>query len=226
MFMKGAYNLKPPKPRYADTWDPQQILRFFKSKGWCPARRLTLKRLTLKLVMLILLVSGQRAQVIRKLHLDEMKTSDSAYVFQLHDLKQSRQGYQDPVLRLDAYTRDKQLCVFTYMKEYLKRTADTRAGEKLIFLTYQRPHHAPTRDTVARWITLVMSYAGLDTSRYGPHSTRSASTSAAERGGATIDDILKTAGWSSSSTFAKYYKRDVNKDQLSFAQSVLNKGGN
>ena len=224
MYMKGAYNLRPPRPKYRDTWDPQTILRFFKSKGWCPARRITLKRLTLKLVMLILLTSGQRSQVIRLINLDDMVTRQDAYVFSLTNLKQSRIGYENPDLRVETYPADRQLCAFSYMREYLHRTSTTRGDERKVFLTYQKPHHAPARDTVAKWITRVMNYAGLDVRHYAPHSTRSASTSAASRGGASTDAIMKTAGWSNSSTFAKYYKRNLNTG-LSFADSVLNKTG-
>ena len=72
---------------------------------------------------------------------------------------------------------------------------------------------------------MTLGYAGIDTTVYAPHSTRSASTSAAERGGATTEDILKTAGWTNTSTFAKYYKRDVNTTKISFADSVLTKRG-
>ena len=49
--------------------------------------------------------------------------------------------------------------------------------------------------------------AGTDTSRFGAHSTRSTSTSAAVAKGTPVDTVLKAAGWSGGSTFSKYYKK-------------------
>ena len=49
--------------------------------------------------------------------------------------------------------------------------------------------------------------AGVDT-QFGAHSTRSASTSAAASKGLPIDIVLKAAGWSSASTFTRFYKRE------------------
>ena len=49
--------------------------------------------------------------------------------------------------------------------------------------------------------------AGVDT-QFGAHSTRSASTSAAASKGLPIDAVLTAAGWSSASTFTKFYRRE------------------
>jgi hypothetical protein len=55
---------------------------------------------------------------------------------------------------------------------------------------------------------LTMMKAGLaDT--FKPHSTRSASTSNAFYKGIPLSDIIKTAGWSTAKTFAKYYQRQI-----------------
>jgi len=61
-----------------------------------------------------------------------------------------------------------------------------------------------------------MALAGIDTGYFAPHSIRGASTSAAKRGGATVQQIIETVGWSSASTFARFYDRPVseNSNQL------------
>ena len=64
-----------------------------------------------------------------------------------------------------------------------------------------------------------MAQAGLHVSEFSPHSTRAASVSAAHRASVNLDDILKTAGWSSECCFAKYYKPKVKAS--SFANAVL-----
>ena len=49
--------------------------------------------------------------------------------------------------------------------------------------------------------------AGVDTNVYTAHSTRAASTSAANDSGASINLIMKAAGWTNASMFAKFYKK-------------------
>ena len=56
-----------------------------------------------------------------------------------------------------------------------------------------------------------LEQAGIDTSVFGAHSTRGASSSAAARGGVMTEDILKAANWSLESVFQKFYHKTVNK---------------
>ena len=80
--------------------------------------KLSLKELTLKLVVLILLVSGQRGQTVHLLSTDHMVSVKSCYTFQFVDhLKQSRPGVKNPLVELGPF-KDKTLCVVTTLKEY------------------------------------------------------------------------------------------------------------
>ena len=58
--LKGVFQSRPPKPKYTEAWDIQVVLTYLATLH--PVESLTLKHLTLKLVMLLLLVSGQRGQ--------------------------------------------------------------------------------------------------------------------------------------------------------------------
>ena len=55
-----------------------------------------------------------------------------------------------------------------------------------------------------------------------PHSTRSASCSAAAKCNVPIDTILRTAGWTRDNVFRKFYNRSVSNDD-SFSKSILSK---
>ena len=55
---KGIFQEKPPRPKYTEIWDASIVLIYLESLS--PVDTLSLKELTLKLVVLILLVSGQR----------------------------------------------------------------------------------------------------------------------------------------------------------------------
>ena len=222
-FMRGIYNVNPPKPRYSGVWDPQIVLDFLVK--WSPARKISIKKLTLKTVMLILLVTGQRGQIIKALNTDAMEVSSSRFVFYISnkDLKQGRPGYRPEPIKLRAFPGDKRLCVHRYLVVYLERTLENRGKEKSVFLTFSKPYRAATRDTVSRWVKTVLKLAGIDITKYGPGSTRAAAVSKAEQQGAPVDDILKAGGWTRQSTFQKFYKKTVVKEQ-GIDEYVLRKG--
>ncbi|CAB4013988.1 Hypothetical predicted protein [Paramuricea clavata] len=59
-FLKGVFTERPSLPRYQDIWDMNIVLNHLKQSKI--AKELSLKDLTLKLVMLMALLSGQRCQ--------------------------------------------------------------------------------------------------------------------------------------------------------------------
>ena len=219
-FMKGINQIKPTLPRYIDTWDPDLVLNLFKT--WSPAVNLSLELLTYKTVVLLLLVSGRRPQIIRNLNVERMKISGNSFtfIFQQTDLKEGRVNFKPEPLKVKKYPADKRLCIYKYLTEYLKKTLEIRGAEKSFFLTTQKPHTQPSADSVSRWIKTVLNHAGVDTSHFKPGSTRAASNSKALRQGTPINEIMRNAGWSRESTFTKYYKKPLTKPD-EFSNNVL-----
>lgn len=216
--MKGIFQEKPPRPKYTEIWDVSIVLSYLQSLS--PVDKFSLKELTLKLVVLILLVSGQRGQTVHLLSIDHMVSMNSCYTFQIvAHLKQSTPGVKNPLVELRPF-EDKTLCVVTTLKEYLTRTQSLQGSESQLFISYNRPFRRVSRETISPWAKLVLTDTGIDTSRFKPHSTRAASTSAASNASVSLDDILHTAGWSSESTFAKFYNKPIVKENT-FADKVL-----
>ena len=135
-------------------------------------------------------------------------------------IKQSRPGYKLSLLQLKAYAVDPRLCVVTHLNEYITRTQSLRESGSKLFISYVQPHHAVSKDTIARWIRTVMVDAGIDVTIFKPHSTRSAATSRTKQTCLPINEILKHAGWSNQRTFDRFYKKPLSKG-WAFAGSVL-----
>ena len=55
----------------------------------------------------------------------------------------------------------------------------------------------------------MMTRAGIYVTVYKPHSVRSAAASKAKANNVSFMEIMKTAGWSSAATFAKFYDRKI-----------------
>ena len=69
-FMKGVFNARPTRARYLATWDVQTVLSYLKQLA--PVRLISLKDLTIKLVMLLALTTGQRGQTFHLLDLSNL----------------------------------------------------------------------------------------------------------------------------------------------------------
>ena len=170
--------------------------------------------------MLIALVSAQRGQSINILDIQCMREASTQFEFLLSEhIKQSRPGYKVPSVVLKAYPDDPSLCVFTHLKEYLKRTKPLRGTEAKLFISFIKPHKVVSKETISRWIRMVMFAAGIDTNQFKPHSTRAAATSRAKAACVPIHEILNTAGWSSSRCFDRFYNKPL--ESSTFASAVL-----
>lgn len=216
--VKGVFEKRPSMPKYQETWDVDKVLEILET--WPEVEELSLKKLTLRLIMLLALVSGQRGQTIHTLKVDDIRLKEErcTLVFSAV-LKQTRAGTHLKPLELKTF-ENKRLCIVTHLRHYLKVTETLRKGKQL-FISFMKPHNEVSRDTISRWIKTVLELAGVDISQFAAHSTRSASTSAAFNRDVPIDCIMNAAGWTQQSTFAKFYCKPVTVKSL--GQSVLDK---
>ena len=219
IFMRGAFNTAPPTPKYTATWDPATVLSFLET--WSPAQDLSLEKLTIKLIVLILLVTGQRTQIISALDLKNMKKGSDVFNFAipLSDLKQGRANYKPCSISLKQYDQNKRLCIFHYLTVYIQRTALLRKAHTRLILTTKKPFRPASKNTISRWVKHLLHLAGVDTTVFSAGSTRSASTSKAKSQGAPLDQILRMGGWTNSSTFTKFYDKPL--VAMDFASRVL-----
>ena len=206
-YLKGIFNKQKPVPKYNTIWSVDIVLDYL-SRLW-PLGKITLKELTLKLVMLIALTTGQRCQTQTYLDISDpyMKKNENCFEFALTEhLKQDRPGKVFGNVRLYKYPI-KERCVYETLEFYLKATEQCRNSTSLL-VSFIKPYKAVTSSTIGRWLKSVLASAGIDTDMYSAHSTRCASTSKAV---ATVsaDMIIRTAGWNEESTFRKFYDRPV-----------------
>lgn len=65
--LKGVYNLRPSEPKYCKTWDVSNVLGYLRKLS--PIKFISLKDLTLKLVMLIAIIIASRVQSLSLIHI-------------------------------------------------------------------------------------------------------------------------------------------------------------
>ncbi|XP_074636846.1 uncharacterized protein LOC141894991 [Acropora palmata] len=208
-FVKGAFERKPPSRKYYAIWDVRQVLNFLKTMS--PNSSLSLMELSLKLSMLLALVSIQRKQTLLQLNINNeyLKKSDEEFVFILsRHVKQSRPNYSIPPLIIPRYTLDTDICPYVCLEDYIERTKSLRHDDVLLISTI-KPHRAIGSQTLARWIKTVLQLAGVDIDMFKPHSTRHAASTAAYQASVPLDEIFQRAGWSNANTFKRFYYKHV-----------------
>lgn len=160
-FLKGAFERKPPSNRYYAICDVQTVLQFLKTFG--PNKSLSLKELSLKVSMLLALVTIQRKQTLLQLSIEDecLKTTQSEFVFIISgNVKQSRPNYPVPPVIIPRYTLDTDICPCDCLKEYITRTISLRQDNKL-FISFIKPHKAIGSQTLSRWMKTVLQLSGL-----------------------------------------------------------------
>lgn len=148
--MKGAFNIRPSRPRYHSTWDVNQVLLYLRKIS--PVKYLSLKDLTLKLTFLIALTNAARSQSIHLMSVNSV-----------HKLKGERIFVIEPTINIKAYPPDRRICVYTVYKEYMNRTKTLRKNHSKLLLSYVKPYLPVTRDTISRWIKTVLARAKINT---------------------------------------------------------------
>ena len=80
--------------------------------------------------------------------------------------------------------------------------------QKRLFITYRKPYHTASIDTLRRWIKETFAQTNL-TENFSPHSCRSTSTTKAFNMCLDIKDILRKACWSNAKTFLQHFKKEI-----------------
>ena len=220
--LKGVHNERFPQSKYLFIWDAEKVINYMSTIN---STDFSIKILTLKLTMLLALISSARAHEIQFLETRFLVKHHSCYSFHFgKPTKAAKPGKLRVPLEFSHFQEDLNLCVCNHIDLYLDRTSSWRTKEKKQFLlSYINPHNGVSSSTVSRWIVEMLSLSGIDTDMFKGHSTRSASSSKASVQGVPLQEILKRGHWSNKTTFEKIYKKDVSSESSvgSFEKAIL-----
>ncbi len=80
-YLKGVFALRPSLPKYQVTWHVQQVLEYLRTL-W-PLSALSLQKLSHKLAMLCLLLTGQRGQTVHMFDIHNISRDKNSYRIEL-----------------------------------------------------------------------------------------------------------------------------------------------
>ena len=126
-----------------------------------------------------------------------------------HSRENSIRGW----VQVFAFPESPSICPVLALKAYSDRTAQLRHADAYkLFISQRKPHKSVVSQTLARWMKNIMAAAGIDTSMFKQHSTRSASAAWLEDStkSMSVAQICKLAHWSAlTTTYRKFYRRIV-----------------
>ena len=132
-------------------------------------------------------------------------------------LKQNRPGRVSANIRLFQYPITRTYVCILHLFAIYRLPKPYESRHSYLLPISCKPHNKVSSSTIGRWLKEVLCRAGIDTSVYQAHSTRSASTSKASAV-VPVDVIMTLAGWSQESSFRKHYDKSVAvTDQMSNA---------
>ena len=135
--IKGMFEKKTSLPRSTETWDVDKVLDCLDE--WPSLEDVQLKDLTLRTIMLLVLLSGQRGQSTHSLLVEDIKFKDTKCIIVYSSvLKQTKAGVHIPPSELDSFENAK-LCIMSHLKAYIQKTKSFRQGKEF-FVSYVKPH--------------------------------------------------------------------------------------
>ena len=172
---------RPVQRSLAPKWDLSCVLSSLCGEPFEPLHRASRFYLTLKTVFLLAMATARRVSEIHALSIDP------------------------------------NLCPVRAIKGYLKVTEPIRNNRTRLFLPL-KGNHDINKGSISRWIsyTIRLAYKNLSKSKVAllkikAHELRALSASWSYFNKTPVEDVIKAAVWSSRSTFAKFYLRDLNR---------------
>ena len=235
--IKGMFLKRPVIQVLSPPWNMQTVLETLAKPPFEPLDKAPLKELSLKMAFLLSAASARRRSALYALSLKEghimferggvRLVPDPSFLAKNQTLDFLPEPIFLPSLSTLSDTReDRVWCPVRCLLAYIKRTQDLQGDVKALFVSYQKPHHRVSRDTISRWITQAIVYnpSSLFANRAHAHQVRAVSTSIALFAGVPLGEIMRAAVWKTPSTFVSAYLRDMHLEEGNLAKAVLRPG--
>ena len=155
--VKGVFEARPALPKHTNTWSVDSVLDYMCSLP--EIADLTLKQLTLRTVMLLALLTGQRGHALRlKIGDIRMHHNKCVIVFSSKH-KQTKPGAHTEPAEISAFTQNPKISLVGHLHAYLKQTEPLRKGQELL-ISFNKLHAPVARGTFSRWVKTMLAAAG------------------------------------------------------------------
>ena len=220
---------RPVDRSLAPKWDLAFVLSHMCKAPFQPLDKASLFYLSVKTVFLVTLATARRVSEVHALSMDSdhlrFSNLDGSLIlrtqlgFLAKNQLPSRASDSIKIPKLSNLCRksdnfNHMLCPVRAVKIYLNKTKSLRKHRKRLFIPTQGDHDL-NKSTISRWVKYAIKHAYGSISKnpnrlFNPraHELRAISASWAYMNFIPLEEVLKSAVWSSSSLFASHYLRD------------------
>ena len=220
---------RPVDRSLAPKWDLAFVLSHMCKAPFEPLDKASLFYLSVKTVFLVTLATARRVSEVHALSMDSdhlrFSNLDGSLILrtQLGFLAKNQLPSRAPdsikIPKLSNLCRksdnfNRMLCPVRAVKIYLNKTKSLRKHRKRLFIPTQGDHDL-NKSTISRWVKYAIKHTYGSISKnpiklFNPraHELRAISASWAYMNFIPLEEVLKSAVWSSSSLFASHYLRD------------------
>lgn len=134
-FFRGAYKMRPTKPKYNTIWSTDRLLEWAEKLE--PLVSLSLKDTTFKLISLLALATAQRVQTLSLIKISNIVTTKDNVTIRITDqIKTSRVGTPQAFFIIPFFNIKKSACVARVLLHYMKITKELRGDIDNLFITF------------------------------------------------------------------------------------------
>ena len=210
--IKGMFLKRPVIRVLSPPWNMQTVLETLAKPPFEPLEVAPLNELSLKMAFLLSAASARRRSALYALSLKEghirfesgsvRLVPDPSFLTKNQTLDFLPESIFLPSLSTLSDTRENRVwCPVRCLLAYIKRTQNLRGMIKRFFISFQKPHHRVSRDTISHWITQAIVY--IFANKAHAHQVRAVSTSIALFAGVPLGEIMRAAVWKTPSTFVR-----------------------
>ena len=162
--LKGAFNSRPPKPRYTSTWKVSQVVTWLNQQNNLHIPLLTL---AMKAVTLCALSRPCRSAELASFSFQSLAFSpEGVSISPLAPPKQCQPGRAIKEYFFPLFPENNNICPVATLQLYCDKTKQWRSLERVkekpvVFLTSTKPYGPASSATIARWIKTVLSKSGI-----------------------------------------------------------------
>ena len=203
-FMKGLGFERPKLPKYASTWDIDQVLNLLASALYADNDSIPFHNLQVKTMLLILITTACRISVILRLSILPDRVVDRGDHFVLFPMGLDKNATaQKHAQELYLFDSESSLSPYLALKALLSRRTPTQNS-----FIFQSSIIGKTLNTnmLRNWASKVMTKAGVP-DNFKTHSIRGA---VASKASTLLDtsDIMIAANWRNENTLRRFYLRN------------------
>ena len=231
--IKSFKRERPQRCRTEVRWDVSVVLNYLRSDAF-EAGSVSVKLLTFKCVFLTALALGKRRSELHAIQRDSVEFEDDntavtlrpsiKFLSKTHISSKGMGAFKAatvPALPLVNGASDP-LCPVHTLKQYIAVTDRFRSpGQRRLFISFvkslDRDFSAQTISSYIKQL-IVAAYRSMEDSpdellvskfRIKAHQVRHVAHSLGQIGSMSLSDIIRTGGWTSSSTFIQHYLQDL-----------------